>query len=133
LPAWVAKVQDLTRLHLTGGLDQGLPEVFPWICGILDLFRQQNLDHPARRRRSGLCGEAASRGKQSSRQHLGIIQNQQIARLEEIRKAGKYLICQRASLPVEHQHPAGAAIGRRVLGDQLFGEVEMEIRDKHFL
>jgi len=57
--------------------------------------------------------------------HLCVVEHQQVAFVEQTRKLAKDAVHRRGARAVEQSR--GAALGRGVLGDQLGGEVEIEV------
>jgi hypothetical protein len=63
------------------------------------------------------------------RNHARVVQNQQVAGPQQRGKLGKTRVAQRAGRAVHNQHPALAALGRRLLRNQLRGQIKVEIGD----
>jgi len=68
---------------------------------------------------------------QPGRNDPGIVEDQQIARAQQIRQIPKPAIGQRARFPVQMQQPAGRPLGHGLLGDEFRREVEMKIGATH--
>ena len=72
---------------------------------------------------------ARPRAEQARRDHLGVVEDQQIARLQQLGQVAHAAVVQAVRRHVE-QACAVARYGR-TLGDQLFGQVEVEEIDAH--
>jgi hypothetical protein len=69
--------------------------------------------------------------KKAGRKDSAVIQNENIALVQMSGKIGEQIVLDRAGLPVEHQHPRGAAIGERLLRNQFRRKMEIEVGDEH--
>ena len=65
--------------------------------------------------------------------HARVVKDQQIARLQELREVCEEVVAQTAGCAIQHQHPARSALGGRVLGDEFFGQIEVEVGDEHYI
>ncbi len=68
---------------------------------------------------------------QPGRNDPGIVEDQQIARAQQIRQVPKAAIGNCARRPIQMQQPAGRPLGNRVLGDELRREIETEVGSTH--
>jgi len=66
---------------------------------------------------------------QTSGKNTGVIENQQIAGLKQIRKVAKFTVGIFAAGPLQMQHSRCVAGGERLLGNEFGGKVEMEVRN----
>ena len=64
-------------------------------------------------------------------EHAGVIEHQTVAGMEVGRKVTEGVILPGARLAVDHQHARGGAVGERLLCDQFFGEMVVEIGKQH--
>ena len=76
-------------------------------------------------------GAAGAGGVEASGEDAGVVEDEEIAFAEMGGEVGEVLVGVGAGLAVEHEHAAGAADGGRSLGDEFFGEIEMEVGDAH--
>jgi hypothetical protein len=106
-----AEDKPFSNLGMFAGADECLPDIQ------LMLIQEKKLD-----RRAGILPLP----DQPRRQNAGIVEHQQVARLEKIRKIIKMLMPDGSGFPVEAEHPAGISGIDRVLGNQLFGQVEIK-------
>ena len=60
-----------------------------------------------------------------------VVKHQAIAGVKELRKVAKGAVFPAALRAMDHQHPRGGAIGERLLGNQLVGQVEIEFGKVH--
>ena len=101
-------------------------------CRIVDLLGEENFDEAGGVGRVVLGACAAAGGKETRGQYAGVVQNEEIAGLEEVGEVGEEVVAQGPGCSVEDQHAARSALGRRVLGDEFRGQVEAEVGDKHW-
>src|ERR1700731_4161442 len=66
---------------------------------------------------------------QTRGKNTGVIENQQVAGLKEIRKVPKWEAGILAAGPLQTQHSRCVAGGERLLGNEFGGKVEMEVRN----
>jgi hypothetical protein len=69
--------------------------------------------------------------EQASRKHPAVIHNQNVARMKMSRKAPKFVIGECAGTSIQDQHARSRAVVERLLGDQLFWQMEIKIRKEH--
>ena len=67
-----------------------------------------------------------SRGK-----HPRIVDHQQVARRQQVRQVRESVMRDGAVLPAQPEQPRRAALGGRLLGNQLRGKVEVELGHQH--
>jgi len=120
------KEKALTGLDLAAGADEGGP-----VAGG-KLLREKDFDAARGVRRAGLRLLATGAGcVEPGGKNAAVVEDQQIAGVQDLGKIAKKIVVVAARGAVENQHPAAAANGRWRLGDQLFGEVEMEVGYSH--
>ena len=85
------------------------------------VLRQQALDQDLHAAAAFLLPE------QARRNHAGVVENQQIARLQPFGQVADVAIRERRVARRHHQQAAGGTLRQRRLGDQRLGQVEMEI------
>src|SRR5262249_5420900 len=105
----------LTRAHLAPGPNQRFPCEFIGRSGL----GQENLDPPS------LAVLAMS--IEPRRKYTGIVQDDAIARPHVRRKITKGSVFPSAAPAIHPQHPRSRAIRERLLCDQFFGEMIVEI------
>jgi hypothetical protein len=96
-----------------------------------NLFGEQDFNEAGGLGRAGLRARSGAGGEEARGQDAGVVEDEEIAGLEELREVGEEVVAEGAGGAVEDQHPAGAALGGRVLGDQFFRQVEVEVGDEH--
>ena len=69
--------------------------------------------------------------EQARRQHPAVVQDQEIIRPKKLRKVTKAPICELPIVPSEAQHAGIRTVLQRLFGDQLFGQVVIELGDEH--
>ena len=125
---------------LAGGADEGAPEIFGGVGGGdgglgfglgCDLFGEEDFDEAGWLGRAGLRARAGAGGEEARGQDAGVVENEEIAGLEELREVGEEVVAECSGGAVEDQHTAGAALGGRVLGDEFGGKIVMEVGDEH--
>jgi hypothetical protein len=114
----LAEDQHLTDTHLAPGVDHSLPEVFAFLPG----EEQFNLAGQELSRRwivpaNPLRSQAASAADQPRREDLGVIENQEIAGPEYLRKLTKDAVLKNSRGPLHHQHARSVSFRERPLGD----------------
>ena len=77
--------------------------------------------------------QAGTASVKAGREDAAAVQNQQVAGTKQAGEISELLIFKMAARPREMQQPGAAAAGQRLLGDQLFREVEIKIRNQHQL
>src|SRR4029434_1191565 len=87
-----------------------------------DLTQEETLDCAA-------TGDAAA--EQPGRKHARVVDDQQIAPLEDIDEMSERGVLASAGLPPQHERARLPAHGGRVLRDQPGREIEIEIADIH--
>ena len=103
-----------TRARPTPGLDQRQP------LGRTEALDQQQLDPAAR---------AFPVGKQTCGDHLGVVDHQQVAGVEQLREVGDPAVTDRPWAGEDQQ--AARAPGSRDLSDPIFGQKVVEIGGPH--
>ena len=118
LPAGIWELQAVTGAHLASGTNQGGPAAQSAGRG------QHHLNFPAGLLLAARIGSAAeeSRGNDPA-----VVDNQQVAGQQKKWQIGKMPVGEGSRLPVQCEHPAGAAHLWRLLGDQLFGQVKVVV------
>jgi hypothetical protein len=81
---------------------------------------------------AGLGVLAADAGSvEAGREDAAVVEDEEVAGVEDFREIAEKKIVVVAGAAVEEEHAAGAANSRWGLGDELFGEVEMEVGYTH--
>ena len=75
--------------------------------------------------------QAGAGGVETGGNDAAVVEDQQVARTQNLRQIAEELSSIRAGGAVKNQHAAGAANRRRGLGDQFFGKVEIEVGYTH--
>ena len=121
-------------------------QTLPLIRISLQLTSEQNLypplgrfrvPHPSRVfcERVGIliswCLRSPAPSIKPRREHASVVEYDQIARPQQLRKLAKLTILKRLRTPIHEQQPRPRAIRQRLLRNQLFWKFEMEIRNQH--
>jgi hypothetical protein len=70
-------------------------------------------------------------GVEARRQDAGVIEDEEITGVEMVREVSEEVILDAAGGAFDAQHTAGSAGCGWGLGDEVFGEVEVEVGDAH--
>ena len=116
-----AELHHGARLEALAGLHEALPHASRRI-EVLAAVGEEDLAGAARHR---LVADEA-RG-----QHAGLVDDEQVALVEEVHDVGEHMVFQRALLAVEHKQAARVAGLGRILGDELAGKVVIKIVGTH--
>ncbi len=102
------------------------------------LFSQQHLDIPLQMllrcriaSTDRLRMNSSTTREQSRRQHPRVIQHQQVARKQYIRKPAKPTVLHASTGAVNNKHARGGAILQRLLRDLLRRQLIVEIANQH--
>jgi len=98
-----------------------------------DLFGEEDFNEAGGLGRAVLGARADAGGEEARGQDAGVVQNEEIAGLEELREVGEEVVAKCSGCAVEDQHTARSALGGRVLGDEFGGQVVMEVGDEHWV
>ena len=94
---------------------------------------------PQKPTKSGISGakwlrvQTCPASQQTGGEHTAVVYNQQIVGAEACGKLGKLPVLVLASRLLQMEHPGGAPIGQRLLGNQLFRKIKIELGNLHFL
>jgi hypothetical protein len=132
---WFAKIgrveeERLAGVDFAGGLDERAPKVFREVGGG-NLFGEEDFDLAGGLGGGGLSSEASAGSKETRGKDAGVVEDEKVAEAENVREICKPLVAEAARSTIEYKHSAGATGGGRVLGNEVFGEVEVEVGDAH--
>ena len=116
-----AELHHGARLKAFAGLHKALPHA-PRRIEVLAAIGKKDLTGTARHR---LVAD------KTRRQHASLVDNEQVALVEEVHDVGKHMVFQRALLTVKHKQAARVAGLGRILGDKLAGKVVIKIVGTH--
>jgi hypothetical protein len=68
---------------------------------------------------------------EAGRQDAGIVEDEAVLGCEERREIAERAIFPLAGGAIDYQHPRPRAVGQRFLGDEIVGEVIVEVGKKH--
>ncbi len=119
--AALAVLDHRTLLQALAGLDQALPHVAERVL-VLAALEQQRLAHAAR----ALLVTHEPRGH-----HAGLVRDHEVARLEVVHDVVEVPVLDAAVVAVQHEQPAGVPRLRRLLRDELLGEVVVKVVCAH--
>ena len=97
-----------------------------------NLFGEEDFDEAGGLGRAALGVRAGAGGEEARGQDAGVVEDEEIAGLKELREVGEEVVAECAGGAVEDHHAAGAALGGRVLGDEFYRQVVMEVGDEHW-
>ena len=110
-----------TWLELLAWMHQG----FPYFTGCRELeVGSREVTKQQTFHRTAAWDSAAD---QPGREHTGVVQDEEIARVEMISQAIERCVFDRAGVAWKHQQPRLPTLGRRVLRDQLARKLEIKI------
>ena len=72
---------------------------------------------------------AGAGGVEARGDDAAVVEDEEVAGLEDFGEIAEVIVLIVAGVAVEDEHAAGASDGWRGLGDEVFGEVEMEVFD----
>jgi len=110
----------LARAHLAAGVNQRFPGKS--VGG--DRLGQKDFDFSR-----GMLAMTVEAGWQDA----GIVEDQAVLGCEERREIAEGAIFPLAGGAVDHEHPRPGAVGEGFLGDEIVGEVVIELGKKHLL
>ena len=113
----LSKEQAIANSDFASGLDQAFP-----IVGIRELAGQKNFD--------AAVGALAA-AEEPSGKDAGIIKDDEIAGLQEVREFVEKAVGIAAADAPQVQHAGAVSGGERFLGDEFAGKVEVEVGDPH--
>src|SRR6201999_1894544 len=102
------------------------------------LLGQQNLHVAGEVFPAGSVGgwlgvHSCSMPEQAGRDHPGVVENQKLVTLEEVRELGEGMVLKGARLPTHRQKARGVSPRERALGNQLRREAIVEFVEAHGL
>jgi len=68
---------------------------------------------------------------EARRDHAGIVEHQAVVGLEVQGKVAEHAVFPLSGGAIDDQHPRPGAVGKRFLGDEIVGEVVIEIGNVH--
>jgi len=127
------EVEGLAGVDFAGGFDEGSPEVFGGVGWVLrfDLLGEEDFYLASGNGGVWLGGEAGAGGEEARGEDARVVEDEEVAGLEVAGEVGEEVVGESAGGAVEDQHAAGAADGGWVLGDEVLGEIEVEVGDAH--
>ena len=101
---------------------------------LAELLGKKNLDAACGVGRAGLRIETASAsGVETCRNNAAVVENEQVARVEQVRQIAEKIVTIFSGLTIEDEHTARPTYRRRRLSDKLFGKIEMKVSYTHCL
>ena len=123
----VGEDEGLAGLDLAAGAD----ERGPLVRG--ELLGEQDFDAAGGCGRARLRVQAEAMGEEPRGKDAGVVEDEEVAVAQMRGEIGEEVIFNRAGRAVDSQHAAGATDLRRSLGDEFFGEIEVEVGDAHLI
>jgi hypothetical protein len=109
--AAVKEEEGIAGADLAGGADEGAPEIFGGVSGGgfglgfnlgFNLFGEEDFDEAGGLGRAGLRARAGTGGEEAGGQNARVVQDEQVAGLEELRETGEEAVGEDAGCAVEH-------------------------------
>ena len=110
----------LAGAHLAAGVNQR----FPGESVGRDGLGQEDFDFSSR----AMLAAAVEAG----RQNAGIVEDEAVVGFEVGREIAEDAVFPLAGGAIDHEHPRRGAVGQRFLGDEIVGEVVVEVGQEHF-
>jgi hypothetical protein len=76
-----------------------------------------------------LAARGQAVGEETGGDDSAVVEDEQVAWVQEGWEIGEAAVCERIFGAIQDQHAAGAAFGGRLLGDEFFWQVEVEVGD----
>ena len=123
--AAVKEQEGFAGANLGGGADEGPPEVFGGVSGGgfglgfnlgFNLFCEQDFDEAGGLGRAGLGARSGAGGEETRGQDAGVVENEEIAGLEELRKIGEEVVAEGAGCAIEGRASGWSRAGRAGAG-----------------
>lgn len=108
----VAEREDRAGTALFSRLHKGLPDV------VLSALEKQDLDLPL---------GAFAHAEKTGGDHAGVVQDQAVARMQEIRDLLEYMMGDLTGRFIQDHQPGGAAVIERILGDQFLRQFIIKV------
>lgn len=131
-----AEEQAFADADFAAGTNQALPVV--WLGR--ELAGEQDLDASVKEIASGgvaaadgLGSEAGAMPVETGGKNASVVKNYNVVRAQKIGKIAEMAVVKLSGCAVEVQHAGTIACGKRLLGDEFFGKMEVEIRNQHSL
>lgn len=121
------EVEMLSRLDFAAGADERRP-IFT-----AKVLSEQDFDASAGVRGIVLGVQAGAGCVKARRDHAAVVEDEQVAGAENLGEVAKEVVAVFTGEPVQAEHSAGAADGRRRLGYKFFRKIEMEVGYTHWL
>jgi len=74
---------------------------------------------------------AGSTSKESCRKHAAVVEHEDISGAKMCREISELIICESASRPIQHKHARSRPVCKRLLRNQLFWKMKIEVGDEH--
>jgi hypothetical protein len=84
--------------------------------------QQQNFD---------VAGVTAAMSIEASGENAGVVEHKAVAGMDVGREVAKAAVFPDAALAMENEHARRIALRQRLLGDEFFGKVIVELREEH--
>jgi hypothetical protein len=99
--------------------------------GGVEALGEEDFDAAGGDGRVGLGAEAGAGGVEARGENPGVVEDEEVAGVEELWEVGEEVVGEGAGAAVEGEHAAGATDLGRVLRDEVLGEVVVEVGNKH--
>jgi hypothetical protein len=76
-----------------------------------------------------LCAQPGACREESRGENAGVVEDEQIARSKQRGQIAEVVVHAGARASIDPEHAAGAANLRRMLRDEVFGQIEMKVGD----
>src|SRR5581483_3048428 len=125
----VVEEERFAGLNFFCGADEGTPVVVAFARG--KVLGEEDFDEAGRLRRVVLGVQAGACGVEACGKDARVVEDEEIAGGKELRKFGEVMVSEVAGGAREREHAAGAAGVGRMLRDEIFGEIVVEVGDEH--
>jgi len=82
-------------------------------------------------RADGLRMQAAAVSVKACGKNLGIVENEEVGGAEEIGEVAECTVVDSISIGMEVEKAGGCAVGKRLLGDQVFRQMIVKVGNEH--
>ena len=121
--------ESLADLNFLRWADESGPVVVAF--GRWDRVGEENFDLACGFGRVVLRVQAGAGAEKTRGENAGVVQDEQIAGAEDAGEVGEVSVFVGAGGAIKVEHAAGAADVGRLLGDEVFGEIVVEVGDEH--
>jgi hypothetical protein len=126
------------KMLADGDLAAGADQAFPFVRILTQMAREEDFDASMQELASGRIIRADGLGMQASTaavktgwKHAGVVEHDKVVWTEQFREVAELAVLESSAARRDMQQAGSGAIGERLLGDQVFGQIVVKIGDKH--